>query len=80
MLIELQLNKSNDNQILNFAVADVLLWKDKVVSAAILVGIGALWYLFEVIGYNFLTLLCHTIIFAMVIIFVWDKVADIFKW
>ncbi|KAG5522578.1 hypothetical protein RHGRI_034663 [Rhododendron griersonianum] len=61
-------------------VADVLLWKDKVVSAAILVGIGALWYLFEVIGYNFLTLLCHTIIFAMVIIFVWDKVADIFKW
>ncbi|XP_058193711.1 reticulon-like protein B9 [Rhododendron vialii] len=61
-------------------VADVLLWKDKALSAAILIGIGALWYLFEVIGYNFLTLLCHTIIFAMVIIFVWDKVADIFKW
>ncbi|KAH7856396.1 hypothetical protein Vadar_000875 [Vaccinium darrowii] len=61
-------------------VADVLLWKDKAVSAALLFGIGVLWYLFEFVGYNSLTLFCHTVISGMLIIFIWDKGSDIFKW
>lgn len=61
-------------------VADVLLWKDKKVSAAILMGISIIWFLFEVVEYNFLTLLCHLIISTILIIFIWNKVADIFQW
>ncbi|THG19846.1 hypothetical protein TEA_020942 [Camellia sinensis var. sinensis] len=61
-------------------VADVLLWKDKKVSAAILMGISIIWFLFEVVEYNFLTLLCHLIISTILIIFIWNKVADSFQW
>ncbi|PSR96538.1 Reticulon-like protein [Actinidia chinensis var. chinensis] len=61
-------------------VADVLLWKDKRISAAILVGIGFIWFLFEVYEYNLLTLLCHIIISAMLVIFAWNKGAETFNW
>ncbi|GFS32369.1 reticulon family protein [Actinidia rufa] len=61
-------------------VADVLLWKDKRISATILVGIGLIWSLFEVFEYNFLTLLCHITISAMLVIFIWHKGAEIFNW
>ncbi|KAL3639309.1 hypothetical protein CASFOL_017216 [Castilleja foliolosa] len=46
-------------------VADVLLWRDTRVSAVILIGIGAIWFLFEVVEYNLVTLLCHVIITTM---------------
>ena len=62
-----------------FSVADVLLWKDKRISAAILVGIGLIWFLFEVSEYSFLTLLCHISISALLVIFVWHKGAETFN-
>ncbi|KAF5181626.1 Reticulon-like protein b9 [Thalictrum thalictroides] len=59
-------------------VADVLLWKNKSISAAILVGFTAIWFLFEVVEYNFLTLLCHLSITVMLVIFIWSNGAALF--
>ncbi|OVA08138.1 Reticulon [Macleaya cordata] len=59
-------------------VADVLLWRNKSVSAAILIGATVIWFLFEVIQYNFLTLLCHISIISMLIVFIWSNGAALF--
>ncbi|KAE8676130.1 Detected protein of unknown function [Hibiscus syriacus] len=40
-------------------VADVLLWRNPKVSTALLLGVTTTWFLFEVVEYNFVTLLCH---------------------
>ncbi|KAJ6759815.1 RETICULON-LIKE PROTEIN B9 [Salix purpurea] len=61
-------------------VADVLLWENKKVSAALSVGMTVLWLLFEVAEYNFVTLFCHISIAAMLIIFIWFTTADFFNW
>ena len=66
--------------LLEFAVADVLLWENKKVSAALSVGMTVLWLLFEVAEYNFVTLFCHISIAAMLIIFIWFTTADFFNW
>ncbi|XVF53869.1 hypothetical protein PTKIN_Ptkin05aG0134100 [Pterospermum kingtungense] len=61
-------------------VGNILLWRDKKVSAALLLGVSAIWFLFEVAEYNFVTLLCHISITAMLLIFIWSMTADYFKW
>ncbi|CAI9787216.1 unnamed protein product [Fraxinus pennsylvanica] len=61
-------------------VADVLLWRDTRVSAAILFGSAAIWFLFEVVEYNFVTLFCHIFITTMLVIFIWSAGAEYFKW
>ncbi|KAI5660222.1 hypothetical protein M9H77_29015 [Catharanthus roseus] len=60
-------------------VADLLLWKDKKISGAVLAGVTLVWFLFEVVEYNFITLLCHITITAMLALFIWSALADIFK-
>ncbi|XP_019464557.1 PREDICTED: reticulon-like protein B9 [Lupinus angustifolius] len=61
-------------------VADVLLWRDRNVSAVLLFGMTAIWFLFEVAEYSFVTLLCHISITTMLVLYIWSKVADILKW
>ncbi|KAL9170333.1 hypothetical protein ABFS82_04G138400 [Erythranthe guttata] len=61
-------------------VANVVLWKDAKVSGAILIGIAAIWFLFEVVKYNLVTLLCHLTITTMLIIFIWSSAAQSFNW
>ncbi|RRT85398.1 hypothetical protein B296_00001772 [Ensete ventricosum] len=46
-------------------VADVLLWRNKHLSAAIVAGATFVWFLFEVVEYHFLALMCHISIAAM---------------
>ncbi|TYJ99012.1 reticulon-like protein B9 [Cucumis melo var. makuwa] len=53
-------------------VADILLWKDKKMSAGLLLGMTVLWFLFEVVEYNFVTLICHISITSMLIFFIWN--------
>ncbi|XP_057961683.1 reticulon-like protein B14 [Malania oleifera] len=60
--------------------ADIILWKDKRLSAAILTGVTAFWFLFEVVEYNFVTLLCHSLIFTMLAIFAWYNGAELIHW
>ncbi|KAK2383965.1 reticulon protein B8 [Trifolium repens] len=61
-------------------VADLLLWRDKNISTALLLGITTIWFLFEVVEYNFVTFLCHTSITTMLAIYLWSTLADILKW
>ncbi|XWS37629.1 hypothetical protein CRYUN_Cryun19dG0061200 [Craigia yunnanensis] len=61
-------------------VADVLLWRNRNVSAALLIGVAAIWFLFEVVEYNFVTLLCHICITTMLVIFIWCMTAEYFGW
>ncbi|KAF8390095.1 hypothetical protein HHK36_024617 [Tetracentron sinense] len=61
-------------------VADVLLWRNKNLSAAILIGAALIWFLFEVVEYTFLTLLCHISITTMLVVFIWSNGAELFNW
>ncbi|KAK6795746.1 hypothetical protein RDI58_009201 [Solanum bulbocastanum] len=61
-------------------VADILLWRDKRFSAAILIAVAVMWFLFEVVDYTFVTLLCHVSITTMLIVFIWSAGADMFGW
>ncbi|XP_015069134.1 reticulon-like protein B9 [Solanum pennellii] len=61
-------------------VADILLWRDKRLSAAILIAVAVMWFLFEVVDYTFVTLLCHVSITTMLIVFIWSAGADMFGW
>ncbi|KAJ0962671.1 hypothetical protein J5N97_027793 [Dioscorea zingiberensis] len=54
-------------------VADILLWRNKHLSGGILAGVTVLWFLFEVVEYHFLTLLCHISISAMLLVFIWSN-------
>ncbi|KAJ7943108.1 Reticulon-like protein [Quillaja saponaria] len=60
--------------------ADLLLWKDKKLSAAILIGFTIIWFLFEVVEYHFVTLLCHILIGIMLILFIWYNAAGLITW
>ncbi|KAF8021224.1 hypothetical protein BT93_G1609 [Corymbia citriodora subsp. variegata] len=62
--------------ILPSQVADILLWRNKKLSLAILIGVTATWFLFEVVEYHLVALLCHLILASMVIIFIWSNLAD----
>ncbi|KAH9309604.1 hypothetical protein KI387_037515, partial [Taxus chinensis] len=53
--------------------ADVLLWRNKQVSAGVLVGATVTWLLFECIGYHLLTLICHALVLGITILFLWSK-------
>ncbi|KAI5677464.1 hypothetical protein M9H77_08414 [Catharanthus roseus] len=53
-------------------VADVLLWRNKNLSASILIGFTTIWFLFEVLGYNFITLLSQITILMMLFVFIWS--------
>ncbi|KAF3976771.1 hypothetical protein ACB098_04G075300 [Castanea mollissima] len=61
-------------------VADVLLWKNWKVSGALLIGMTFIWFLFEVVKYNFITFLCHIAITTLLVFFIWSNSADLFKW
>ncbi|KAJ9187264.1 hypothetical protein P3X46_002741 [Hevea brasiliensis] len=61
-------------------VADVLLWKKKNVSGSLSIGMTVIWFLFEVVEYNFVTLFCHFSITAMLMVFIWCTGADFFNW
>uniref|UniRef100_A0A803R002 Reticulon-like protein n=2 Tax=Cannabis sativa TaxID=3483 RepID=A0A803R002_CANSA len=61
-------------------VADVLLWKERNISAALLVGMTVIWFLFEVVEYNFVTLLCHIFITTMLVFYIWSTCAAHFHW
>ncbi|KAI3710761.1 hypothetical protein L2E82_40554 [Cichorium intybus] len=53
--------------------ADVLLWKDKKLSGGILGGVSLIWFLFEVLEYHLLTLVCHSLILTLAILFLWSN-------
>ncbi|KAL8027641.1 hypothetical protein ABFX02_14G109400 [Erythranthe guttata] len=59
------------------AVSDVLLWKKWRRSVAFLVASTALWFLFEIAGYNLLSFVSNVLLLLVVILFVWAKSASL---
>ncbi|CAA7023077.1 unnamed protein product [Microthlaspi erraticum] len=49
--------------------ADVFLWRDKKLSAAVLGVATAIWVLFELVEYHLLSLVCHILIFSLAALF-----------
>lgn len=62
------------------AVADILLWRNIKMSVAITVGITLIWFLFEVVDYNFVTFFSHVSIATLLIVFIWCSAAEFFNW
>ncbi|CAI9783212.1 unnamed protein product [Fraxinus pennsylvanica] len=59
------------------AVSDVLLWKKWRGSVSLLVGSTALWFLFEIAGYNILSFISNVLLLLVTILFFWSKSASI---
>ncbi|XP_051114788.1 reticulon-like protein B8 [Andrographis paniculata] len=56
--------------------ADVLLWRNKKISAGLLGGAAITWILFEWLNYHFLTLLSFGIVMGMLVQFAWRNVSS----
>ncbi len=53
--------------------ADVFLWRNKKISATVLGVATAVWVLFELLEYPLLTLVCHLLILALAVLFLWSN-------
>ncbi|KAI4326880.1 hypothetical protein L6164_019404 [Bauhinia variegata] len=53
--------------------ADVFLWRNKKISGSVLGVATAIWVLFELIEYHLLTLICHLLILALAVLFLWSN-------
>lgn len=61
---------------LNVQAADVLLWRNKKISASVLGGATVVWVLFEWLNYNFLSLACFALIIALLLQFLWTNASS----
>ncbi|KAI7724695.1 hypothetical protein M8C21_004572 [Ambrosia artemisiifolia] len=52
--------------------ADVLLWRNKKISASVLGGATAVWVLFEWLNYHFLPLVCFGLVVCIIGQFIWS--------
>uniref|UniRef100_A0A0A8YQZ3 Reticulon-like protein n=1 Tax=Arundo donax TaxID=35708 RepID=A0A0A8YQZ3_ARUDO len=59
-------------------VADILLWRNRNLSAGILAVATLVWFLFDVLEYNLVTLLCHIALLGMLLLFIWSNAAPLF--
>ncbi|KAJ7296631.1 hypothetical protein O6H91_Y110400 [Diphasiastrum complanatum] len=57
--------------------ADVLLWRQKRITGGVLVGATVAWFLFEVSGYTFISILSNALLLTTVILFVWANLASL---
>lgn len=63
----------------NVVAADVLLWRNKKISASVLSGATAIWVLFEWLNYHLLTLICIAVVLGMLAQFVWTNASGLFS-
>ncbi|XP_020238944.1 reticulon-like protein B8 [Cajanus cajan] len=59
--------------------ADVLLWRNKKISASVLTGATVVWVLFEWLNYNFLTILGFVLVLVMLAQFLWSNASGMFN-
>ncbi|XP_059450237.1 reticulon-like protein B8 [Corylus avellana] len=59
--------------------ADVLLWRNKKVSASFLTGATTIWVLFEWLNYHFLTLVFFALVLGMLAQFIWSNASGLFS-
>ncbi|CAK9328812.1 unnamed protein product [Citrullus colocynthis] len=53
--------------------ADVLLWRDKKASAAVVGGATIIWAFFEVLQYHLLPILCYAFMLVIALLFLWSN-------
>nr|GMD25240.1 reticulon-like protein B5 [Ipomoea batatas] len=56
--------------------ADIMLWRNKQISAGALTSSTVIWLLFEWIGYHLLTFICHCLILLLAILFLWSNLSS----
>ncbi|KAL5580461.1 hypothetical protein UlMin_012903 [Ulmus minor] len=56
--------------------ADIILWRNKEISACFIAGETVIWLLFEWIGYHFISLLCHALLLSLALLFFWSNLAS----
>ncbi|KAK9125831.1 hypothetical protein Scep_014677 [Stephania cephalantha] len=56
--------------------ADIILWRDKQMSASILGSVTVIWLLFEWLGYHLLTFVCHSLILCLAVMFLWSNLSS----
>ncbi|CAI0546429.1 unnamed protein product [Linum tenue] len=56
--------------------ADVLLWRNKKISGAVLGVATVIWVLFELLEYHLITLVCHLSIVALAVLFLWSNASS----
>ncbi|KAF6171661.1 hypothetical protein GIB67_042176, partial [Kingdonia uniflora] len=67
------LNFIPDLTLFGLVTADVLLWRNKKISASILTDSATIWILFEWVNYHFLSLIFFSLIIGMVAEFLWSN-------
>ncbi|KAK1379652.1 Reticulon-like protein [Heracleum sosnowskyi] len=61
-------SKDADNR-----AADIFLWRNKKISVGVLGFSTTIWVFFELLEYHLLTLVCHVIILALTVLFLWSN-------
>ena len=61
----------------HFEAADVLLWRNKKMSASVLTSATVIWVVFEWLNYNFLTIVSFILILGLLAQFVWSNASGI---
>ncbi|PRQ34884.1 hypothetical protein RchiOBHm_Chr5g0074001 [Rosa chinensis] len=56
--------------------ADIILWRNKQISAYVCMGATTIWILFEKLGYHLLTFVCHATIIFMATLFLWSNLSS----
>ncbi|GAB4857445.1 Reticulon-like protein B2 [Ancistrocladus abbreviatus] len=56
--------------------ADILLWRNKKISAGVLGGVTLVWALFELFDYHLLTFISHLLIVALAVLFLWSNASS----
>ncbi|KAL3828997.1 hypothetical protein ACJIZ3_017799 [Penstemon smallii] len=59
--------------------ADILLWRNKQISGALLAGATVIWLLFERIGYHLIPFICHSLILSLTTLFMWSNLSSFFN-
>lgn len=59
--------------LLNHVAADVLLWRNKKISASVLTSATIIWVVFEWLNYNLLTIVGFILVLGMLAQFVWSN-------
>ncbi|KAL7264128.1 hypothetical protein ACSBR1_002141 [Camellia fascicularis] len=56
--------------------ADIILWRNKQISAGMLASATVIWLLFEWIEYHLLTFVCHSLIFSLAMLFLFSNLSS----
>ncbi|CAN6569521.1 unnamed protein product [Malus baccata var. baccata] len=56
--------------------ADVLLWRNKKISASVLAGATVSWVFFELLEYHLITLVCHLLILSLAFFYLWSSASN----